>query len=109
MCSIHCCFEPFSTPEQLTELWLSPVSALSGRAAFTAWYRHSSYLQSAAALSSSDMNITGGRGALRVIVAETSANFFQLRRQQDMYGSRCLSTTHRLTRCVECDNERARD
>jgi predicted permease len=69
---------PFSNPEQLTELWFSPVSAMSGRTAFTVWYRQSSYLQSAAAFSSSEMNLTGERDALRVKVAETSANFFQL-------------------------------
>lgn len=36
---------PFSDPAQLVELWLSPVSAMSGRAAFSRWYRRSAYLQ----------------------------------------------------------------
>lgn len=69
---------PFSHPAQLTELWLSPVSAMQGRAAFTDWHRHSAYLQSAAAFSSSEMNLAGDRDALRVKVAETSCNFFDL-------------------------------
>src|SRR5580700_7050400 len=61
---------PFNNPEQLVRLWLPPVSALSGRAAFSEWYRHSSYLEGAAAISPSDMNITGEREAFRVRVAE---------------------------------------
>ena len=69
---------PFSNPAQLVDLWLSPVSAMNGRAAFTAWHRASPYLENAATFSSSDMNLTGTRAALRVKTAETSANFFQL-------------------------------
>ncbi len=77
---------PFSNPAQLTELWLSPVSAMNGRSAFTAWYHHSPYLQGTAAFSSSDMNLTGERTALRVKIAETSANFFQLLGTQPVIG-----------------------
>jgi len=69
---------PFLDAAQLVELWFSPVSALNGRAAFTAWHRRNPYLESAATFSSSDMNLAGDRDALRVKVAETSANFFQL-------------------------------
>src|SRR5271165_6143279 len=69
---------PFADPEELTRLWLPPVSALSGRAAFSDWYRHSAYLANAAAISPSEMNLTGEREAFRVKVAETSSNFFRL-------------------------------
>lgn len=69
---------PFFKPEQLVELWLSPVNAMKGRAAFTEWRSHSSYLQSAATFASAEMNLTGDRGALRVKIAETSANFFDM-------------------------------
>jgi predicted permease len=69
---------PFSNPAQLAELWLSPVSALNGRAAFTAWYRSSPYLESAAALSSSEVNLARERDAFRIRAAETSSNFFRL-------------------------------
>ena len=69
---------PFSNPAQLTELCLSPFNPMMGHVAFGAWSRRSSYLQSAAAFSSSEMNLTGEREAFRVKVAETSANFFQL-------------------------------
>src|SRR6185312_2033596 len=69
---------PFSKPEQLVELWLGPASALSGRAAFTEWRTHSSYLQDAATFSSSDMNLAGRPTAFRVKATETSANFFSL-------------------------------
>ena len=77
---------PFSNAGELAELWLSPVSAINGRAAFTAWHRHSPYLQSAAAFSSSEMNLTGEQTALRVKIAETSANFFQLLGMQPVIG-----------------------
>ena len=69
---------PFSDPAQLVELWKSPVGAGNGRAAFTAWQGRNPYLQSAAAFSASEMNLTVKRDAMRVKVAETSANFFEL-------------------------------
>jgi len=69
---------PFSRPEELTRLWLPPVSALSGHATFSDWHRHSTYLANAAALSPSEMNLTGEREAFRIKVAETSANFSEL-------------------------------
>jgi len=67
---------PFSEPAELIEFWLSPFTPMQGRAAFTAWSRQSSYLQGATAFSSSDMNLAGGRDAVRVKVAETGSNFF---------------------------------
>jgi predicted permease len=69
---------PFSNPAELTELWLSPMTAMRGRAAFTEWSHLSPYLQSAATFSSSEMNLTRERDAFRIKAAETSANFFQL-------------------------------
>ena len=69
---------PFSEPEALVELRLSPFGAGNGRAAFLEWQRRSPYLQGAAAFSVEDANLMGGRDALRVKVAETSANFFEL-------------------------------
>ena len=69
---------PFSDPARLVEIWFSPVSPINGRAAFMGWHRKSPYLQNAAAFSLSDMNLAGDRDALRVKVAETSANFFKV-------------------------------
>ncbi len=69
---------PFADPGRLVELWLSPVNVLNGHNAFAEWQRQSRYLEGAAAFSTSDMNLAGGREALRVKVAETTANFFQL-------------------------------
>ena len=69
---------PFSDAARLVELRLSPFSAGNGRASFTAWRDHSSYLESAATFSTSEMNLNSGRDALRVRVSETSANFFAL-------------------------------
>ena len=69
---------PFADPARLTRLWLPPVTALNGHVKFAEWYRHSPYLEAAAAFSPSDMNLAGEREALRVKVAETSANFFEL-------------------------------
>jgi predicted permease len=69
---------PFSEPAELVELRLSPFGAGKGRAAFTEWQRQSSYLKGAAAFSVEDANLMSGRDVLRVKVAETSANFFEL-------------------------------
>jgi putative ABC transport system permease protein len=69
---------PFRNAARLVEFRLSPFSAGNGHAAFKAWQDHSSYLQQAATFSTSDMNLNSGRDALRVRVAETSANFFAL-------------------------------
>jgi predicted permease len=69
---------PFLDAGRLVELRLSPFSAGNGRASFRAWQDHSSYLESAATFSTSEMNLNSGRDALRVRVSETSANFFSL-------------------------------
>jgi predicted permease len=69
---------PFLNAARLVELRLSPFSAGNGRAGFTAWQSHSSYLEEAATFSTSEMNLNSGRDALRVRVSETSANFFSL-------------------------------
>jgi putative ABC transport system permease protein len=69
---------PFLDAARLVELRLSPFSAGSGRAGFTAWQGHSSYLEGAATFSTSEMNLNSGRDSLRVRVSETSANFFAL-------------------------------
>ncbi len=69
---------PFSDPERLVELGLSPVGVLNGRAAFTEWREHSPYLGDAAVFIASEMNLNDGREALRLKVAETSSNFFTL-------------------------------
>jgi putative ABC transport system permease protein len=69
---------PFDDAARLVEIRLSPFSAGNGRAGFTAWRDHSAYLESAATFSTSEMNWTSGRDALRVRVSETSANFFTL-------------------------------
>ncbi|HWB82947.1 MAG TPA: ADOP family duplicated permease [Bryobacteraceae bacterium] len=69
---------PFSEPSQLVELWKASVGVPAGHEAFQEWARKSAYLQEAAAFSASEMNLTGTRGAWRVKVAETSANFFRL-------------------------------
>jgi predicted permease len=77
---------PFSDATRLVELRLSPVSAGNGRAAFIAWRDHSSYLESASAFSTSEMNLNSGRDALRVRVSETSANFFPMLGTEPVVG-----------------------
>ena len=69
---------PFARPAELVELSRGPVGALSGRTAFLEWQAGRSYLAGAATYSPSNMNLTGEREAVRVRVAETSANFFAL-------------------------------
>ena len=69
---------PFADAARLVELRQSPFDAGIGRAGFDEWRDHSSYLAGAAAFTVSEMNLNSGRDALRVRVAETSANFFSL-------------------------------
>jgi len=77
---------PFSRPEQLAELWLSPFTAFKGRAGFDEWARSNPYLEDATTFSSSDMNLERGRDGFRVKVAETSANFFSVLGVQAVLG-----------------------
>jgi predicted permease len=67
---------PFSDPSSLVEITGAPAGPHNGRESFYDWWRNSSYLQSAATFSASEMNLNGDRDALRVKVAETSSNFF---------------------------------
>jgi putative ABC transport system permease protein len=69
---------PFRSPEELVELRSSPFTGGVGRAGFYSWRDKSAYLQDAAGFSVSDMNLSMKNGALRVRVAETSANFTAL-------------------------------
>jgi putative ABC transport system permease protein len=69
---------PFSHPRQLVELHNSPFGPGSGRAAFADWRGKNLYLQDAAAFSLDEANLMDGRAALRLKVAATSSNFFQL-------------------------------
>jgi predicted permease len=69
---------PFADASRLVELRLSPFTAGMGHAGFAEWRDHSSYLDSAATFSTSEMNLNSGRDALRVRVTEVSANFFSL-------------------------------
>src|SRR5579863_1219223 len=69
---------PFGDASRLVELRFSPFSAGNGRAGFAEWRNHSSYLESAATFSTSEMNLSSGRDALRVRVTESSANLFSL-------------------------------
>jgi putative ABC transport system permease protein len=77
---------PFQNPEQLVELHRPPVTAGKGRAAFHEWASQSPYLTDAAAFSASDMNLSLRHGALRVRVAETSANFLELLGTPAVFG-----------------------
>ncbi|HWQ56106.1 MAG TPA: ADOP family duplicated permease [Bryobacteraceae bacterium] len=69
---------PFSDPEELVEILRPPVGPVRARAAFMAWQGRIPYLEGAATFSSAEVNLKGEDGALRVKVAETSANYFQL-------------------------------
>src|SRR4051794_13733472 len=59
---------PFGNASRLVELRFSPFSAGNGRAGFSEWRNHSSYLESAATFSTSEMNLNSGRDALRIRV-----------------------------------------
>ncbi len=77
---------PFQKSEQLVELWLSPFTAFKGRTGFREWSKSNPYLQNAATFSTSDMNLAGGREALRVKATETSASFFETLGVQPVLG-----------------------
>lgn len=69
---------PFADASRLVEMRLSPFTAGMGHARFAEWRDQSSYLDSAATFSTSEMNLNAGRDALRVRVTEASANLFLL-------------------------------
>jgi predicted permease len=69
---------PFADAARLVELRRSPFTAGMGHSGFREWRAHSSYLIDAATFSIAEMNLNSGRDALRVRVAETSANFFSV-------------------------------
>lgn len=77
---------PFSSPDQLVELTPAPVTAANGRAEFKEWSARTPYLQSASAFSLSEMNLASGHHAMRIKVAETSSNFFDLLGAQPTVG-----------------------
>jgi putative ABC transport system permease protein len=77
---------PFGDASRLVELRFAPFSAGNGRAGFAEWRNHSSYLESAATFSTSEMNLNSGRDSLRVRVTETSANLFSLLEVQAHLG-----------------------
>jgi len=77
---------PFQDAGRLVELCLSPFNALKGRNTFYAWSHHSSYLQSAATFSRSEMNLSRETRNFRVKVAETSANLFAVLGVQTHFG-----------------------
>jgi putative ABC transport system permease protein len=77
---------PFGNASRLVELRFPPFSAENDHAGFAEWRDHSSYLGSAATFSTSEMNLSSGRDALRVRVTETSANLFSLLEVQPQLG-----------------------
>ncbi len=87
---------PFGDASRLVELRFSPFSAGNGRAGFAEWRDHSSYLESAATFSTSEMNLNSGRDALRVRVTETSANLFSLLEVQAQLGRTFVPEEDRL-------------
>ena len=65
---------PFREPERLA---MAPVSAGGVAATFDPW-RHSAFLEDAALERPDEMNLLTERGSIRIHVAETSANFFDV-------------------------------
>jgi predicted permease len=86
---------PFGDAARLVELRSSPFTAGDGRAGFAEWRRHSSYLESASTFSTSEMNLSSGRDAMRVRVTESSANFFSLLQVQAQLGRTFVSDEDR--------------
>jgi hypothetical protein len=66
---------PFRAPERLVQLRAFPIGSQGGPAVFQAWRRQSSFLEDAAIYMATEMNLTATEHA-RIMVAETSANFF---------------------------------
>jgi predicted permease len=77
---------PFRDPEQLVELWRSPVNIAAGRKAFQAWHHSSAYLADAAGYATNEMNIGLGGDAVRAGVAETTANFLAMLGSEPEFG-----------------------
>jgi putative ABC transport system permease protein len=73
---------PFANPERLVQIQGGPVGPFQGRAIFRDWVRGATQFEEVAVFTPSEMNLALGNDALRVKVAETSANFF------DVFGTR---------------------
>lgn len=69
---------PFADPERLVEIESAPVNPLDGRAKFYPWRDSSAFARDIAAYSAGDMNLGAGPDAVRVTVAEVSANFLEV-------------------------------
>src|SRR5262245_31932787 len=69
---------PFSHPDQLVEIMRTNVGPLQGRDGFNESRQRLAFFQDLAAFSSADTNVSGQHEAVRVKVAETTANFFEL-------------------------------
>jgi putative ABC transport system permease protein len=68
---------PFRDPERLVHITMFS-NLVAGRAGVKDWAAHSSYLDGAAEFYSVEMTLSHEAGAVRVKVAETSSNFFQI-------------------------------
>jgi putative ABC transport system permease protein len=77
---------PFREPERLVQVQMPPVNPISGRSAFYRWRDANSYLEDTATYSTAAMTLGLEQNALRVGVAETSANFFSLLGTEPILG-----------------------
>lgn len=76
---------PFRDAERIVQLGLA-FRAADSAGAFQNWRASRSYLVDAAMYGSGEMNLTGSADAVRVKVAETSANFFTMLGSDPLIG-----------------------
>ena len=69
---------PFSKPAELVDLHLHFGPVFAGQAAFQQWQSSSTYLSGATVMMIGDFNLTRSPAAIRIKLAEVSANFFTL-------------------------------
>jgi putative ABC transport system permease protein len=77
---------PFREPDRLVQLWQGGINVGGGRAQFLDAKARSPYLADAAGYTSNELSLSDFGDARRVIVTETSANFFALLGAEPQFG-----------------------
>ncbi|HYL76785.1 MAG TPA: ABC transporter permease [Bryobacteraceae bacterium] len=76
---------PFREPERIVQLRGFPIGSQGGPTVFHAWLRQSAFLENASLYMASEMNLTAAEHS-RIMVAETSANFFSMLGSEPSFG-----------------------
>ncbi len=76
---------PFRAPERIVQLRGFPIGSQGAPTIFHAWQQQSAFLEDASIYMASEMNLTAAEHS-RIMVAETSANFFSMLGSEPGFG-----------------------